>query len=485
MVAPALFIITTVLAQKNLVVNPGFEQGLSRWTFHGDVRVERHDPIAGKSSLAIGVGSITQTLPMDGLHILYIAAKVRGKSLRGELKVECQNDRGENVMTNVAGLDPKKVDQEPGIYFKTQATTKKIKLSIRGDGPEALVDEVLVRDDTVSESHPPEVNLDAAMERYWYEMVIPHETVLMESIKGAPPAGILLFPPRRVISVQDYSLKTTYIEGKDYRVTLSGIEAVPGGNLPTVKDTDFPQADLQWTDLQGKHVVVTYEKIWDGPYVLHPEPSPHLAGTRALLQSKRPVRIVAFGDSITLGIGTSRYSHRPPYQPTWAELVERQLREDYKNSHVKLFNTALGGMTSDWAKEVAPEAVAALKPDLVIIAFGMNDFWWMPADHFIANVKAVMASVKKRAPKAEFLLIAPMKFDPQYAREAQYPDRLDSYGPALRALESRGVAVLDMTSITKELYGLKKPKDFLSDPLHPNDFLARIHAQWIVQMLSP
>jgi hypothetical protein len=96
-----------------------------------------------------------------------------------------------------------------------------------------------------------------------------------------------------------------------------------------------------------------------------------------------------------------------------------------------------------------------------------------------------MASVKKRAPKAEFLLIAPMKFDPQYAREAQYPDRLDSYSPALRALESPGVAVLDMTSITKELYALKKPKDFLSDPLHPNDFLARIHAQWIVQMLSP
>jgi len=45
--------------------------------------------------------------------------------------------------------------------------------------------------------------------------------------------------------------------------------------------------------------------------------------------------------------------------------------------------------------------------------------------------------------------------------------------------------VLDMTAITGELYARKKPKDFLSDPLHPNDFLARIHAQWIVEMLSP
>jgi lysophospholipase L1-like esterase len=471
--------------ETNLAANPGFEAGLKPWVVTGDHQLTQDAAIAGKSSLALRRGAVSQTLPMPGLHIIYIAAKVRGNALKGELKVECQDQRGQMVMTNTVGFDPKKTDQQPGVYFKTQANTQKIKVTLRNTGPAALIDEVLVRDDTAPESRRPAVNLDDAMLPYWSSPVISNETILMESEKGAVPNGTLLLSPKKVISVQDYGLKTTYIEGKDYCVTATGIEAIPGGMLPTVRDKDFPNADLQWTDLQGKHVVVTYEKIGDAPKLLHPEPSPNLSAIRAHLKAKKPVRIVAFGDSITLGIGTSRYSQRPPYQPTWAELAVTQLGKTYNYQQLKLFNTALGGMTSDWAREVAPEAVASLQPDLVIFAFGMNDFWWIPAEQFKANVQAVIATVKKQSPRAEFLLIAPMRFDPEYAREAQYPARLLSYAPVLHALEGPGVAVLDMTAITGELYARKKPKDFLSDPLHPNDFLARIHAQWIVGMLSP
>ena len=473
------------MAETNLAVNPGFESGLASWVATGDVHLTKDEPISGTISLQLKEGAITQTLSMSGLHIIYIAAKVRGKNLQGDLKVECQDQQGRVVMTTSAKFDPTKVDQQPGVYFKTQANTRKIKLTIRSSGPFALVDEVIVRDDTASESHRPAVNVDEAMLPYWSAPIIHNETVLVESINGSLAGGTLLVPPKKIISVKDYALKTTYIEGKDYRVTATGIEAAPGGNLTTVQDKDFPTTDLQWTDLQGRHVVVTYEKVLDGPKLSHPEPSPYLSTTRALLIRQKPIRIVAFGDSITLGIGTSRYSQKPPYMPTWAELVTNQLSKIYNSKRVKLYNTSLGGMTSDWAKEVAPEAVASLKPDLVIFAFGMNDFWWIPAEQFKANVQTVIASVKKQSPQAEFLLIAPMRFDPEYAQEAQYPARLRSYAPVLHALEGPGFAVLDMTEITGELYTRKKPKDFLSDPLHPNDFLARIHAQWIVGMLSP
>jgi lysophospholipase L1-like esterase len=473
------------LVESNLAVNPGFEAGLAAWEISGDAHLTKQAPVAGATSLQLKAGAITQTLPMSGLRIVYIAAKVRGTTLSGELNVECLDQRGKVVMTNSVSFDRKQIDQQPGVYFKTQANTRKIRLTLRNHGPVALIDDVLVRDDTVSESHRPAVNLDEVMLPYWSSPIIYNETVLVESIKGATAAGTLLIPPKKVISVKDYGLKTTYIEGKDYRVTATGIEAVPGGNLPTVQDKDFPATDLPWTDLQGKHVLVTYEKTSDGPSLLHPKPSRNLPATRALLAREKPVRIVAFGDSITLGIGTSRYSQRPPYQPTWAELVATRLSKIYSNNQIKLYNTSLGGMTSDWAKGVAPEAVSSLKPDLVIFAFGMNDFWWIPAEQLKANVQAVMASVRHESPLAEFLLIAPMRFDPEYAREEQYPARLQSYAPVLRSLEGPGVAVLDMTRITGELYARKKPKDFLSDPLHPNDFLARIHAQWIVEMLSP
>jgi hypothetical protein len=41
-----------------------------------------------------------------------------------------------------------------------------------------------------------------------------------------------------------------------------------------------------------------------------------------------------------------------------------------------------------------------------------------------------------------------------------------------------------MTALSEALYAAKKPKDCLSDPLHPNDFLARWYAQCLVAALD-
>jgi lysophospholipase L1-like esterase len=255
--------------------------------------------------------------------------------------------------------------------------------------------------------------------------------------------------------------------------------------MTSVKPGDFEKGEYKWYDLRGKHIVVTYEhaSTWEGtPPTSHADMFPH---TVAKLRDRLPLTIVAYGDSITLGIGTSAFSQIPPYMPTWPEIAVRGLEKAYRGSRISLINTALGGMTSQWAVDNATSAVADLNPDLVLIAFGMNDFWGISTEDFKHNVLATMHRISEKNPNAEFLLIAPMKFDPVYATEAQYPERLASYAPALKSLEGSGVQVLDMTAITSRLYEQKKPKDFISDPLHPNDFLARWYAQGVVATLSP
>ena len=47
------------------------------------------------------------------------------------------------------------------------------------------------------------------------------------------------------------------------------------------------------------------------------------------------------------------------------------------------------------------------------------------------------------------------------------------------------MASLDMFNISGELFQLKKAKDCLVNPLHPNDFLARWYAQVLTAALVP
>jgi lysophospholipase L1-like esterase len=295
--------------------------------------------------------------------------------------------------------------------------------------------------------------------------------------EGQAACGSLMFTPNRILSVRSYTAGEVYQEGRDYTLNGRTLALTRNSRIHAATSHDFPTTDLGWYTITGKQILVSYTHAdaWNGP--LPVSQAGQLPHTLRLLKEHRPLTIVADGDSITLGLNTSGYSDMPPYMPTWADLFVHILSKHFGDGGIHLYNTGLGGMTSDWGRETAEAAVASLEPDLVLIAFGMNDFWWMPADQFEDNVRKTMETVRKRKPTAEFILIAPMQFDPEYAHDPQYHTRLMSYLPALNALKGPGVAVLDMTTITGELFRLKKPKDIVTDPLHPTDFLARWYAQ--------
>ena len=61
---------------------------------------------------------------------------------------------------------------------------------------------------------------------------------------------------------------------------------------------------------------------------------------------------------------------------------------------------------------------------------------------------------------------------------------LHGYSEALKSLVGPGVGMLDMTGMTDYLYKVKAAKDLMCDPMHPDDFLARIYAQGLVTLLD-
>lgn len=477
------------------IANSGFENGLAGWQAQGNVSVETAHPLAGEASLRLGPGkaSVSQRYAIVGLRIAGFGAQMQADpGETGLVRVQCFDKHGRMVMeidsrTGEKSLQPG--GDWVGTYFKTQAHTAYIVVSIEkdSDGPGYVyADDATLWDyDKGRAAHAPLCNLSQYMQPFWQGDTIYNETVLLQSDNGAPATGKLLFPPIKILSVRDYGLDKTYAEGKDFAIDGSTITALPGSPIPTVSSADFPKGDLPWYVADGKQVVVTYQHAgaWNGPIPTYA--GEQLPRTIEKLRRREPLTIVADGDSITLGMDVSGYMETPPYMPTWADLLSDRLKQAYRNPKITLYNTALGGMTSDWGLEYADSAVAALKPDLVIIAFGMNDFWSLTPAQFKSNMRGTMDKIRARVPNCEFILIASMPFDPAYTQDPAYTANLAGYEPALKSLTGPGVQMLDMYAIGNALFAAKKPKDMIANPLHPNDFLARWYAQGLAAMLIP
>jgi hypothetical protein len=307
-----------------------------------------------------------------------------------------------------------------------------------------------------------------------------------------------LFQPDRILAVQNFGLDTTYREGTDYRVSDRTIIRLAGSRMPFRADSSFDKKDLAWYNLQSQWVVVTYthHDKWEGPVPRYK--GDQLPLTMGRLRAGRPVTIVAYGMSITRGFNVSGYDGVAPYMPSYMDLFARGLRGGYPRTPVRLYNAGLPGSTVAWGAQYVQQYVNSLHPDLVVIDFGMNDFWRMPPAEFGDSVRSIIRQVRAVRPATEFLLLANMKFDPDYVLDSDsnkvfYTGNLAGYRDVLREMEGtggegsgmmiQGTAMLDMTTLSEAIYRRKKAKDCIANPLHPNDYLARWYAQGMLAIL--
>jgi hypothetical protein len=232
-----------------------------------------------------------------------------------------------------------------------------------------------------------------------------------------------------------------------------------------------------------KQLAVTYEheEPWNGP--VPQVASANLPKTLAKLRAGQPLKLAVFGDSISAGGSASGSTGRAPWMPRWADLVAQELGRA-TGSRIDYINPSLGGMTAAWGSRTVDGLVAHEKPDLVILGFGMNDAGAsarFPVGQFKANTQAMIDSIRRQNPQAEFLLL--MTFQPNAKWRALDP-MLD-YLEALKAMEGDGIAVADLWSMHGHLLKDKTYWDMTGNHVnHPNDFVVRLYAQVILARLG-
>ncbi len=478
---------------SRISANPTFAAGSAGWRTSGDVRLVTNpaNPSQHEIVLGPGAGSIAQRVPVSAANHMMVAATLH--SVPGglaTLSVRCLDKDGRVLMTiqTPQDIQPGKEPDSLEDYFRPHSLTASVELVI---SKEATIGTVTVSRAELDIYHDDDPALKSTQDiseltqPFWEGDRVSGEAVLLTSLNSQPATGTLMFQPDRIISVSSYDGSIQYQEGTDFTVEGRTLVAMNHSLINQIRDADMLNGELAWNQIGGKQVLVTYEHsdAWTGP--VQPYIGDDLPKSLRILQTRQPLRIVAYGDSITFGIGSSHIQKIRPYQSPWVNLFAEQLSKYWDDPDVTLFNASQSGADSTWARNMAARMVGTLRPDLVIIAFGQNDFWRIPAEAFGDNISATIRTVRKNNPQVEFLLVATMRFDPAYTSNPMYWDRVTEYESRLRAMTEPGVQLVDMTAISGAVYAAKAPRDCLNDPLHPNDYLSRWYAQSLLAALSP
>lgn len=324
---------------------------------------------------------------------------------------------------------------------------------------------------------------------------------IKETATGEARAS-LLFPPLKVLKVQTSAGDVTYEEGRDYVWKPESREIVlPAGSRiasRTPQELRRPAKSQKYTlthrdgngeiffgsalEYHALQTCVTYTHapdLWKGPVPKFAEKQ--LPWTIRKLRDKQPLTVVLLGDSISSGCNASGWAKGAPYQPPFQDLLQQYLEAHYQTK-VMLKNPSLGGSDTRWALTMG-EKVAEAKPDLVILAFGMNDSSGRPAAEYRDNLDKLMQKIREQLPQCEFILIAPMLGNKDWIalKQELFPQYRDGLA---KLAEREGVALADMTSVWTEFFKHKRDWDLTGNGVnHPNDFGHRVYAQVLSALL--
>ena len=325
-------------------------------------------------------------------------------------------------------------------------------------------------------------------EPFWRSQAMDNEPVLFIQEEGKQLAtGKLLFIPSEKFRITHPDRVMQYEEGKDFtwkpgtniiELTLTSripfktaAQMVPPAGSPNMFTTVLHSEGHFFHDLQ---VQVSYWHKTDA-WTLPDKPQPEqLTRVLAKLRGKQPIKFVALGDSITAGFNASGFkpSLAPPYQPCYPQLVANTLQKRF-GATVTLVNLGVAGTEPGWGIQMVPK-VTEEKPDMVLLAFGMND-----SGGFEEKMRKLRDDVIAANPGADIVLVASMTGNPRFFGADGFVWKSKTLGKMV----TKNVALADVTTPWMEVLKKKPFSDLSGNNVnHPNDFGHRLYAQVICEL---
>lgn len=325
------------------------------------------------------------------------------------------------------------------------------------------------------------------------------ESVLPIRSAGGDTSCRLLYPPTKILAVFSPLTGKVYAADVDYTATSDGLGIPSGSSIKPLdenrlftKGTDglrsFPLNDGRhqlapegrwWNEQQ---IAVTYLTSATEPVEPTPPPDSFFQTLHDRLQAGQSMNLVILGDSISAGSNASSLDALAPYAATWAEQLTEKFRLRWKGASITLKNLALPGMDSSWGRDHAAFFFAHAPPDLLVVAFGMNDRERISPEKFRENIHSVIQAARKANPHCAIILVSSMRNNPLWGDQKN----LDLFREHLRSLTGPSIRLADMTTTTDRLLQRKTYYDLTGNGVnHPNDYLIRWYADRVERAFHP
>jgi len=345
-----------------------------------------------------------------------------------------------------------------------------------------------------------EVESHRLFEPAWRSAIVHRESsILLAETEGARVDARLAFPAAELLEVRSADRKTVFEIGTDVSLSDDGTRVIfqnpktipvltpnqlylppdaPGGYRHRVSNPDQNLLYGPGRFFHDRDVEVTYRRS-ESPAV--PEAVAGLPKLLAKLERGERLSVAISGDSISTGLDASEKVFAEPRQAGFAELIAAALQWKTRGE-VLLTNRAVAGWSVSNGVSDLPELLKA-KPDLVIVAYGMNDVGRRDPNWFREQTQQVIIGIRAANPECEIVLVASMLGNQEWIHTPR--EMFGPYRDALRELTGEGIVLADVTEVWTRMLERKHDLDLTGNGLnHPNDFGHRLYAQAILEAVG-
>ena len=181
-------------------------------------------------------------------------------------------------------------------------------------------------------------SLEEYMKPYWNSKVIYNESIMpLESSVGHMKPISLMYDIAQILSVKSASLEIFYEEGKDYVLEEGKLKILSSGDIRTIKyrfmyplacdNSVLPDRRhgymffSEGSKFHNMQLAVTYipKGNWEGE-------TPTSKGfllpkTMRKLRVGEELKIILYGDSISVGANSTKFVNTPPYCANYIEML--------------------------------------------------------------------------------------------------------------------------------------------------------------------
>lgn len=265
-----------------------------------------------------------------------------------------------------------------------------------------------------------------------------------------------------------------YQEGRDFSIDRKSgtIQRTVQSRIPDYSTnilfgkTNFDHSQFPGHGNKPFFAYVDYAHKEKARWPAQPSQAKLLPETRKKLRAGGKLKIIAYGDSITAGGEATQPGLI--YWQRWADA----LKQKYPHSEIGAVNGATGGDTTRNGLERLQAKVLDQQPDLVLVAFGMNDnnvpAFGVPLEEFKRNLGVIVDRIRAGT-KAEVILVSAFPPNPNWRFGSR---EMENYAVATgEVAREKQCAFADTYHDWIVRAARKKPEDLLGNDInHPNDF---------------